>query len=78
MAQSFAAQALEKIEAVFLDRIDADVQAYEIDGRQVTKIPVNELLELHDKFSAIVRREKAALRVKMGRKSGLTIRVRFQ
>jgi len=48
---------LEAIDAVIAGRITADVSAYTIDGRSVTRIPLAELRQLR---SALVRRIRAA------------------
>lgn len=48
---SHAEKMLAAIEAVLEGRITADVMAYTIAGRSVTKIPVKELLELRAKYA---------------------------
>ena len=74
---SHAATMLAAIESVLEGRITADIESYSIAGRQITKIPLSELLVIREKYKAEVAREDAAERLKMGLKSKKTIKVRF-
>lgn len=49
---------LAAIEAVLEGRITADVQQYAIGGRQITKIPIEELAKLRGRYQAKVERLK--------------------
>lgn len=68
---------LAKIEAVLEGRIDSDVESYSIAGRQITKIPVNELLVLRDKYRAERNNELAAESIAEGTGNPNKIKVRF-
>lgn len=56
--QTQAEKNLAAIEAVLAGRITSDIESYQVAGRQVTKIPVAELLKLRNVFAAQVRRER--------------------
>lgn len=68
---------LSAIEAVLEGRITADVEAYSIAGRQITKIPMAELLTLRDKYKAEVNSEAAAASIAAGTGNPRKIKVRF-
>ena len=55
---SFATEALEKIEAVLLGKMDNDVQSYSIKGRTLSKYTVAELMILRDQLKAEIKKEK--------------------
>ena len=75
--RSNARRALDNINAVLENRVTKDVASYSIAGRSVTKIPFNELLDLRDYYRKEVAREDAIERVRNGRKSKTTVKVRF-
>jgi hypothetical protein len=56
--QTQAEKNLAAIEAVIAGRVTHDIESYAIAGRQVTKIPIGELLKLRNHFAAQVRRER--------------------
>jgi hypothetical protein len=56
--QSWEEATLVVVEAVLAGRITADVQAYTIAGRAVTKIPMAELLELRSTLKRTVQAQK--------------------
>lgn len=74
---SHATTMLAAIEAVLEGRITSDIEQYSIAGRQITKIPITELLVLRDRYKAEVAREEAAASLELGEKSKRTIKVRF-
>lgn len=55
---SFATEALEKIEAVLLGKMDNDVQSYTVKGRTLSKYTVAELMQLRDQLKAEIKKEK--------------------
>jgi len=66
---SHASTMLGKIESVLEGRLDSDIENYSIAGRQITKIPITELLVLRDRYAADVRSEEEAARIAMGKNS---------
>jgi hypothetical protein len=72
-----ASRMLTAIEAALEGRITSDMEQYSIAGRQITKIPVNELLVLRDKYKAEVQAEEDAENLKLGYKSKRIIKTRF-
>ena len=56
--QSKAERNLAAIDAVIEGRITSDVESYTIAGRQVTKIPIGDLMKLRSRFAAQVRRQR--------------------
>ncbi len=75
-ARSHVKRLLDAIEAVLEGRVTKDVESYSIEGRQLTRIPIPELLALRDKYRAEYRRELQAERLAKGLRSGRTVRVR--
>ncbi len=75
-ARSHVKRLLDAIEAVLEGRVTKDVESYTIGGRQLTRIPIPELLRLRDKYKAEYRRELQAERLAKGLRSGRTVRVR--
>lgn len=67
---SHAEKMLAAIDAVLEGRITADVEAYQIGGRSVTKIPFAELRKARNLYVSAVRRERT-------RTFGTTVRVNF-
>lgn len=55
---TFEEQQLAVIEAVLGGRITADIQAYQIAGRSVTKIPIDELMKMRGMLRAAVWRQE--------------------
>jgi len=60
MALTHSEIMLEKIRAVLEDRVTTDLQEYQIAGRQITKIPINELIAMETRYANQVAAEKAA------------------
>lgn len=61
-----ARRTLDAIEAVLENRASLDQQAYTINGRSLTRMPIADLLRLRDTYRAEVAREQAAERLKQG------------
>lgn len=68
---------LDAIEAVIEGRATSDHLSYTIAGRSITKIPVEELLKLRDKYKAEYQRELDAERIANGEGLGRKVLVRF-
>ena len=68
---------LDAIEAVLEGRITSDVESYQIAGRQIAKIPIIELKNLHAYYLGKVNQEEDQERVATGKTSKRTIRVKF-
>jgi hypothetical protein len=56
--QTFEERTLAAIEAVIGGRATSDIEAYQIAGRAVTKIPMKELLRLRGIYKAVVWRQQ--------------------
>lgn len=65
--RSLARKTLDAIDAVLLKRATTDQQSYVIGNRQLSRIPINELLVLRDKYAALVAREVGMERRRRGR-----------
>jgi len=74
---SHAKTMLDAIEAVLEGRIDSDVESYSIAGRQITKIPITELLTIREKYKAEVKKEEDADNLALGLGNKKKIQVRF-
>lgn len=68
---------LQAIEAVLEGRITADIEQYSIAGRQITKIPVEELIKLRQYYRLEVIKEHQAEQLTSGELPNKNIRVRF-
>lgn len=75
--RTHARKTLEAIEAVIEGRATQDVLEYQIAGRSLKRIPVNDLLVLRDRYRAEVAREDAANRVANGLPDRRRVFVRF-
>ena len=64
-----ASTMLTAIESVLEGRITSDIENYSIAGRQITKIPITELLVLRDRYKSEVQSEEEAARIAMGKNS---------
>jgi len=60
MAQTHSEIMLDKIRAVLEGRIDSDLEEYQIAGRQITKIPIEQLIAMETRYSNQVAAEKAS------------------
>jgi len=69
MEKTFCAKMLEKIQATMLERIDGDVESYSIEGRDIAKIPMEQLVEMESKYKALVQHESDDQDIAAGLKS---------
>ena len=74
---SHASDMLSKIEAVLEGRIDADVESYQIAGRQITKIPIPELIKMRQYYKSEVAGENAKTSIENGDGNPRKILTRF-
>lgn len=75
--RSHAEIMVDKIEAVLQGRADADVLSYSINGRSLSKMPPNELVEWRDYYKREFLMEKRKERIRRKIASGATIVARF-
>lgn len=75
--RSHAEIMIEKIEAVLQGRADADIASYSIQGRSLTKIAPNELIEWRNFYRAELTMEHRKDHIKNGRATSATIKYRF-
>jgi len=75
--RSHARKVLLAIEAVLENRATTDQQAISIAGRQVTRMPIIDLLVLRDRYRAEVANEDASAGIAAGKKNPRFIGVRF-
>jgi len=68
---------LTKIESILQGRADGDVASYSINGRSLTKIPLNDLMTWRDRYKAEVHKETMEDRRRRGIGTGANILVRF-
>lgn len=75
--RSHAQKMLSQIEALLEGRALKDVSSYSINGRSLTKMTIDELIDWRGHYRSEVRQEKAKNDQKAGKKSNQTIGVRF-
>lgn len=68
---------VSKIESLLSGKADADVANYSIAGRSLTKMSFDELVKVRDFYKAEFRKEQIADRIRQGRDTGSTVKVRF-
>ena len=68
---------LEKIESILEGRAAADVSSYSINGRSLTKIPIEELMNFRSRYKAEYLREGRRERAKNGIGTGAKMLARF-
>jgi hypothetical protein len=66
-----------KIESLLSGKADSDVANYSIAGRSLTKLSFDELLKARDFYKAEFHKEQIEDRIRQGRDTGTTIKVRF-
>lgn len=76
-SRSHARKVLDAIEAVLEGRASVDQQEVTLAGRSLKLTPIADLLALHDKYVAMVRREDDAARVAAGLPSRNRVLTRF-
>lgn len=65
------------IKAALEGRLTSDMESYSIAGRQITKIPISELIELKKHYQSEVNNEVNANNIKAGKASSRIIHVRL-
>lgn len=75
--RSHAQIMIAKIESILSGKADSDVSNYSIAGRSLTKMTFAELMEARDRYKAEFQREVIKDRVRRGKSSGATVKVRF-
>ena len=68
---------VDKIETVLQGRADADVLSYSINGRSLSKIPPQELVEWRDYYRREAVMQHCKDHIKNGRATSASIKVRF-
>lgn len=68
---------VDKIEARLESRADVDVSNYSINGRSLVKMSIDELMKWRDYYRAELTMEKRKERVRRGKSTGATVKVRF-
>jgi len=68
---------IDKIESLLSGKADADVSSYSIAGRSLTKLSFSELVEARDYYRREYQRELIAERIRRGKSTGATVKVRF-
>jgi len=58
-------------------RADSDVSSYSIQGRSLSKMAINDLLQWRDYYRREVKKEKRDSDIKNGRGTSATVKVRF-
>jgi len=76
--RSHAEIMLDKIETLLEGRADKDVSSYSIAGRSITKMGITELLDWRGYYRREVAKQRRDDRIKAGRPSNTTVKVRFQ
>ncbi len=75
--RSHAEIMVAKIESLLSGKGDADVANYSIAGRSLTKLSFDELLKARDFYRAEAHKQLMEDRIRQGRQSGSTVKVRF-
>jgi hypothetical protein len=66
-----------KIESILQGKADSDVGSYSIAGRSLTKMSFAELMTARDQYKAEFQQEVVKDRIRRGKSSGATVKVRF-
>jgi hypothetical protein len=75
--RSHAEIMVDKIETVLQGRADADVLSYSINGRSLSKIPPQELVEWRDYYRREASMKHRQEHIKNGKSTSATVKVRF-
>jgi hypothetical protein len=75
--RSHVKKVLDAIEAVIENRATQDQESYSINGRSLSRTPLEELLKLRRKYQHEYLAELNAENARRGKRSGNTVRVRF-
>jgi len=68
---------VEKIQSILEGKADSDVSNYSIAGRSLTKMTFEELISARDVYRRELQQEKVKERIRRGKASGSTVKVRF-
>jgi hypothetical protein len=68
---------IDKIESILQGKADADVSSYSINGRSLTKMSYEELIQARDYYRKEYAKERAKERAEAGETTGQTVLVRF-
>lgn len=68
---------LDKIESLLEGKADSDVANYSVAGRSLTKLSFAELVDARDYYKAELQKQKVAERIRRGKPTGATVKVRF-
>lgn len=68
---------VSKIESILDGKADSDVGSYSIAGRSLTKMTFAELMDARDRYKVELSHQMISERIKRGKPSGTTIKVRF-
>ena len=68
--RSHAKKVLDAIEAIIEGRASTDQQSYSLAGRSITKLSIDDLFKLRDRYKVLVMEEKRRDRIKNGKKTG--------
>lgn len=66
-----------KIQSILEGKADSDVSNYSIAGRSLTKMTFEELISARDVYRRELQQQKVKERIKRGKPSGSTVKVRF-
>ena len=75
--RSHAQKMVDKIESILEGKADADVSSYSINGRSLTKMSFNELIEARDFYRKEYQNELQVELAKNNEATGASIKVRF-
>lgn len=75
--RSHAQIMIGKIESILQGKADSDVGSYSIAGRSLTKMSFAELMDARDLYKAEFNQEVIKDRIRRGKASGATVKVRF-
>lgn len=75
--RSHAQIMIGKIESILQGKADSDVGSYSIAGRSLTKMSFAELMDARDLYKAEFQQEIIKDRIRRGKASGATVKVRF-
>ena len=76
--RSHAQIMVDKIESILQGKADADVSSYSINGRSLTKMSFQDLIDARDFYRKEYAKELQLERAKNGDATGATVLVRFQ
>lgn len=76
-ARTHAEIMLAKIETILEGKADSDVSNYSVAGRSLTKMTFEELMAARDSYKKEVVAYRQKERIKRGKPSGTTVKVRF-